>query len=433
MNKFYTFGCGQGATKAMLACIENGTLNMEDCCIVNSTHKDIPEQYRDGAIIISDDPEAGCGKVRSYAKKLMVNYLKNNPNDIVEKLEAGEYQYVNIMATTEGASGSGASVVLAAYLKNLGYPVIITLITGFENDNKGLSNTIEYFKDLNGGDYVVRTVSNKKFLDAANNNVFIAEKLANEDISKAFNIISASGITDSDQNIDATDHFKLITNPGMMFVAEVTVDRKLKNPQQFDKLISDAIDYNTSLDFEPSANKLGIFMNLSEDKLAIVDTNFTTIKKKLCGGENVNELFIHRQYNPELPEFVRIVATGMNLPKEELMDIYTKFKSTATTAKKDDFFSAIADMDTTVASVQSTTANTADDIFAQFDTNDDPDESAIAGMRRPAAKRKLPSATASNNNGSSSSNTTVPPKKKGLLVASKSTETPYSEDSKTNY
>ena len=106
MNKFFTFGCGQGATKAMLHCIETGTLNREDCCIVNSTQKDIPEDYRDGAIIISEDPDAGCGKVRSAAKKLMLNYLKSNPNVIPTILSNGDYQYVNIMATTEGASGS---------------------------------------------------------------------------------------------------------------------------------------------------------------------------------------------------------------------------------------------------------------------------------------------------------------------------------------
>lgn len=39
MNNSYTFACGQGATKAMIHCIEDGTLLKEDCCIVNSTQK----------------------------------------------------------------------------------------------------------------------------------------------------------------------------------------------------------------------------------------------------------------------------------------------------------------------------------------------------------------------------------------------------------
>ena len=50
MNNSYTFACGQGATKAMIHCIEEGTLKIDDCCIVNSTQKDIPYEYRNGNI-----------------------------------------------------------------------------------------------------------------------------------------------------------------------------------------------------------------------------------------------------------------------------------------------------------------------------------------------------------------------------------------------
>ena len=422
MNRFFTFGCGQGATKAMLHCIEEGTLKRDDCCIVNSTHKDIPEEYRDGAIIISEDPDAGCGKVRSAAKKLMLNYLKKNPNVISAILSKRDYQYVNIMATTEGASGSGASVILAKFIESqFDIPVIITLISGFESDTRGLQNTIDYFKDLDGGDFVIRTVSNKKYLDKTNN-TFTAEKMANEDISTAFKIISAFDITDSEQNIDDTDHYKLITNPGMMFVTEVIIDRKLKNPNQFEQMISDAIDYNTSLDFEPSATKIGVFMNISDDKLAIIDTNFTTIKKKLCGSNNVDEFFIHRQYDASKPEFVRIIASGMNLPKEELMDIYNKYQNNknASSSKEDDFFSTISDMDTS-SSEERRVKEKNNDFFAQFDTNDSSDEDDIV-IRR---SRKRSSSFISS---PISSDGSVVEKKKGF-TAKKSDEKSYSEDS----
>ena len=416
MNKFFTFGCGQGATKAMLHCIEEGTLFKEDCCVVNSTQKDIPEEYRDGAIIISEDPDAGCGKVRSAAKKLMLNYLKNNPNVITALLSKDDYQYVNIMATTEGASGSGASVILAKFIESqLDIPVIITLISGFESDTRGLQNTIEYFKDLNGGDFVVRTVSNKKYLDKTSN-TFMAEKMANEDISTAFKIISAYDIIDSEQNIDDTDHYKIITNPGMMFVTEVMIDRKIKNPNQIEQLISDAIDYNTSLDFEPSATKIGIFMNISEEKLSILDTNFTTIKKKLCGNNTVDEFFIHRQYVDTEPEFIRIIASGMNLPKEELMDIYNKYQNTKTSSsKKDDFFDSISDMDTS-SSEERIVKTKNNDFFAQFDTDDTSEEDNLVIKR--SKRRSFQASNLSENT-----------EKKRSFTAKKSDEKkPYSED-----
>jgi hypothetical protein len=427
MNNFFTFGCGQGATKAMIHCIEEGTLQKEHCCVVNSTVKDIPEEYRNGAIIISEDQDAGCGKVRSYAKKLMVNYLKKNPNEILAMI-GDEYQYVNIMATTEGASGSGASVVLAKFIESqLEIPVIITLISGFESDTRGLQNTIEYFKDLNGGNFVVRTVSNKKYLEKTNN-TFTAEKMANDDISTAFKVISAQDIIDSEQNIDDTDHYKLITNPGMMFVTEVLIDRKLKNPAQFEQLISDAIDYNTSLDFEPSATKIGVFMNISDDKLAIIDTNFTTIKKKLCGNNTVDEFFIHRQYNAADPEYVRIIASGMNLPKEELLDIYNKYQNTKTaTSKKDDFFDSISDMDTSSVTDKRAKSKVNDDFFAQFDTEEDSEDDEVV-IKRGKRKNPFSSSPISNSNVNTTNVTGGYEKKKSFTAHKTEERKSYSED-----
>lgn len=436
MNKSFTFGCGQGATKAMIHCIENGTLNRDECCVVNSTVKDIPENYQRDAIIISPDQEAGCGKERNYAKSLMLAYLKQNPNAIEARIPQNA-KYVNILTTTEGASGSGASVILARWIATrIQLPVIITLICGFETDTRGLQNTIEYFKDLEGVDYVVRTVSNKKFLEKTNN-TFVAEKMANEDISTGIKVINAFDIVDSEQNIDDTDHFKLITNPGMMFATEVTFDKKLKNSNQFDQIVSDAIDYSSSLDFTPSATKVGIFMNISDDNLSVIDTNFTTLKKKLCGN-TIDEFFIHRQYIADKPEFVRIIASGMNLPKDELVDIYNKYKKNLNTenSKEDDFFGAIKDMKTNVIkdNKNEIPEDKDDDFFAGFNMEE---LEASSPMNR--GRRRASFSTGNKENTTNQTTTQSPiqsdtykkPNNNNKFVAKKSSsnEIPYSEDS----
>lgn len=436
MNKSFTFGCGQGATKAMIHCIENGTLNRDECCVVNSTVKDIPENYQRDAIIISPDQEAGCGKERNYAKSLMLAYLKQNPNAIEARIPQNA-KYVNILTTTEGASGSGASVILARWIATrIQLPVIITLICGFETDTRGLQNTIEYFKDLEGVDYVVRTVSNKKFLEKTNN-TFVAEKMANEDISTGIKVINAFDIVDSEQNIDDTDHFKLITNPGMMFATEVTFDKKLKNSNQFDQIVSDAIDYSSSLDFTPSATKVGIFMNISDDNLSVIDTNFTSLKKKLCGN-TIDEFFIHRQYIADKPEFVRIIASGMNLPKDELVDIYSKYKKNLNTenSKEDDFFGAIKDMKTNVIkdNKNEIPEDKDDDFFAGFNMEE---LEASSPMNR--GRRRASFSTGNKENTTNQTTTQSPiqsdtykkPNNNNKFVAKKSSsnEIPYSEDS----
>jgi hypothetical protein len=430
MNNSYTFACGQGATKAMLHCIEQGTLDWDYCCIVNSTVKDIPEKYRRDSIVISEDPEAGCGKVRSAAKRLMLEYLKKNPNEVLARIP-DDAQYVNIMTTTEGASGSGASVVLAKYIKSqIDIPIIITLICGFESDTRGLQNTIDYFKDLKDGDFIIRTVSNKRFLEKTNN-TFTAEKMANEDISNGFKVINAFDIVDSEQNIDATDHYKLITNPGLMFVTEVPITRRLKNPNQFDQLISDAIDYSSSLDFEPSATKIGVFLNMSDDNLAVIDTNFTAIKKKLCGNTAIEEFFIHRQSVIASGEFVRIIASGINLPKDELMEMYTKYQdSIVKNDKEDDFFTQIGDMDTSIAKQSTKRTSTDTNFFDEMDTGASEEDEVV--IRR--SRKRAPAGFS----GTPNTATDKPvegggtyEKKRGFTAkksAADKTEQPYSED-----
>ena len=438
MLRSFTFGCGQGATKAMMQCIEDGVLNKSDCKVVNSTSKDIPSEYIKSAIIISDDPDAGCGKVREAAKDLMYQWICENINSLKSLLceydnETNEYypiyDYINIMATTEGASGSGASVVLAQYIKKeLNIPVIITLISGFESDTRGLQNTINYFKDLEGGDFIIKTISNKKYLDQTSN-VFTAEKMANKDISKMMSVIETQDIINSDQNIDDTDLYKLITNPGLMYIGHMDIDKKIKNSEQIDKMICDMIDYTTSLDFEPSATKIGIFMNVTDSTLEKVDTEFTSIKKKLC-SDTLPELFVHKQYNGK-NEFIRIIATGINLPKQELMEMYNKYTDSTNKINNsnDDFFSALSNMTVKQNALEKKQSNTNNDFFSDFKpAKSETTEESNSVLSRTSRRGRRRSILNTNNNQSQSSETS------GRSFSTKNKkEEPYTEDSMNNF
>lgn len=345
----YVFGCGQGATKAMITCIENGVFDKRYCRIVNSTNKDIPKEYVDDSnIIISPNTSFGCGKIREKAYNLMMDYLRENSDDLQDDIAKASPDYVHVISTTEGASGSGASIALAKWLSFLEIPVIITVISGFETDTKGIQNTINYFKDLGDANYTVISVSNKKFkeLNSDASNVFIAEKGVNTVISDIFKTIELKEISDSDQNIDDMDHIKIITNPGLMVCGEAIIPKSTKNQGQMDALISNAIDNNISLDFTPSATRIGIFMNISDDHLEAIDTDFNIIKKKLCGSNSVPELFVHKQYDASLPEFIRFIASGIDLPAQEIIDMYNRFQSeTPNVGDKKSFSELLGDIE----------------------------------------------------------------------------------------
>lgn len=435
MLSSYTFGCGQGASKAMIHAINNGVLDPNFCKIVNSTVKDIPSDYQKNAIIISDDPDAGCGKVRDSAKMLMKYWLKDNPNAIDNIIfnEDKPVDYVNIIATTEGASGSGASVVLAEYiarrakLKDIDILINIILITGFESDTRGLQNTINYFKDLSESAYTIRVVSNKKYLKNSTT-IFEAEEKANDEVSSVLYMIARIGIIDSDHNIDDTDHYRLLTNPGLLFTGEVNMgDQKYKNVDQLNKEISDMIDYTSSLDFKPSATKLGIYMNISEDNMKSVDTTFNIIKKKLCDTDCIPELFIHKQFDSSCYQFIRIIASGISLPIDEFQKMYNKYISSveALDKGKDDFFDKLNQMDTNklVNHDKNTTASDSsmDDFFNDIDSKENPEASKV--MRRTTRFR-----THNKNNSSESTK-----KFRSSPEKSETRQIPYSEDSINKY
>lgn len=348
MLKSFTIACGQGATKAMIKCIEKGILKPEECIIVNSTTKDIPVDYREGGksgvqnIIISNNKDAGCGKVRENAKILMKEYIDNNPDKIeglLDKLENADF--IHIMSTTEGASGSGASVVLAEYLDQaLMYevgegnwakvPIIITAISGWESDLRGVQNTINYYKDIAGKNYTIHTVSNKKYnengLGSDGETIFNMEDNINESIAKSVAAIKADGIIDSDTNIDDTDHFKVITNKDLLVCFEINLKQVLNSSKNFNTWIATAIDQSLDLPFKPTAKKVAIYINIDDSRLNIIDTSFAIIKERLCLGNVAQELFVHRQNDRSKGEFIRIIASGLDFPLDEITKMYERLK-----------------------------------------------------------------------------------------------------------
>jgi hypothetical protein len=183
-----------------------------------------------------------------------------------------------------------------------------------------------------------------------------------------------------------------------MFTGEIDVEnKKYKNIDQTNKDLADVIDYSSSLDFKPSATRIGIYMNISDHNLNAIDTTFSIIKKKLCRDNSIPELFIHRQYNRDIHQFIRIIATGMELPTDEVKDMYNKYQNSASLInnKKENFFDSLKDMDTKQINqtMFNDKINKASDFFDQMKKQDnsenkDTDETS-AVIKRARRNRKL--------------------------------------------
>lgn len=335
-------GIGAAGNKAAITLIENNIIPREKVMLVNSTVKDIPADYSDIAIKFKS-AEGGCGKEREIAKNLALEALQNSEINLDSFVDPTD-SFVIIATSSEGGTGCGASTIFAEYFKSVvGIPVHLFVFTGFEDDGRGLQNTIELFQDLDE-EYIVEAISNKKFLDDSDvgGNKIKAEKKANQEFSKKVKILLGGLISNSEQNIDETDLYKLTTTPGYMMIDFCPL-KGIKNTESFNRALVDMLDESKCLDIsEPSAKRLGVIFNVSEKSQDFVDFSANVLRERLGFPY---EYFQHIQSVGDT-EFVAFIASGMQMPIDEIKEVYEKYKeqSSRVNKKKDSFFDYVGDL-----------------------------------------------------------------------------------------
>lgn len=339
MLKAKFIGIGAAGNKAVINLIEKGVVTKKDVKLLNSTTRDIPSEYHDIAYTFKDSV-GGCGKERDIAKNLALNSLRVNDLNLDGLLDPDD-KMVIIANSSEGGTGCGASSIIADYMSSVvGANVHMFVFTGFEEDGRGLQNTVEYFQDLKE-DYVVEAISNKKFLEVTGNKLK-AEKAANDEFARRVKILLGHVIVEAEQNIDDTDLYKISTTPGYMSIELAYLD-KVKNVDMFNRIVADAIDNSKSLDFEPTAKRIGVILHVSEKTKECIDYSFSVIKEKFG---TPYEIFTHIQDNEDSKEFIAIIASGIKLPLEDVKEIYERYKqeSSKVDKRKDMFFDFASDL-----------------------------------------------------------------------------------------
>lgn len=311
-------GVGAAGNKAVIQLLEQGVIQSSSCLLLNSTLTDVPEKYKEFAIEFGD--VKGCGKERNLAKEMIVDALSNHTVNLDAFLDP-EDKMVVIVTSSEGGTGCGASSVIAQYMKEvINTNVQMFVFTGFEDDVRGLKNTVDWFHDLSE-EYVVQTISNKSFLDEAKGNRKKAENLANQEFVKRVSTLLGQNIIASDNNIDDTDLYKIDTTPGFMTI-EHCVLNKIRSVEDFNNALENMMRETHSLDNERSAKRIGIIINCGEKTQEFIDQSFEVIKDKY--GEPY-ELFLHIQ-NYHDDEYVDIIVSGMKIPFDDVKTTYNKYK-----------------------------------------------------------------------------------------------------------
>lgn len=341
MLKAKVIGTGAAGNKAAIELVNSGKFPITDITLINSTDRDIPEEYHNDAIIFGKSRPnhlGGCGKERTLGKKMFIEDIKNRKIDldgIVDK----DTNFVIIVSSTEGGSGSASAPIIAKYIRTvLNIPVVLVLFFGFNTDARGMQNSIELCQELESS-FTVIGISNEKFLNQVNGNKSKAEHLANKEFCNIVSILTGADMKPGNQNIDRTDLYKLVTTPGYMAVGTTSL-KNAKNSSMIGAAIKNGIDESKFVDTsDKSAKRMGLIFNIPEDMEDSIDIN----------GENFvkaygipYEMYTHIQY-ADKDAFMRWIVAGMNLPVNAINEIYEKYMDTSANVSKgkDAFFSMV--------------------------------------------------------------------------------------------
>lgn len=340
MLSFTVIGCGAAGNKAVIDLMGIG-YNPKKCYLVNSTAKDIPEQYRDETIIFgaSSNRLGGCGKERSIGRDMLLTDLKSGAIDLDKMIDPND-QAIVLVGSTEGGSGSSSIPILAKYFKQVhGKNVICIFFFGFNDDVRGMQNSIELCKELSS-EYTVIGISNEKFL--VNGNKFMAEKCANELFVDVIKILTGAIIVPGPQMIDDTDLYKVVTTPGYMIANTLSFSRP-KTEQVYNETIKDFLNNQCFVDpgKNPGSKRIAMIFDIPDS-----DSNIDykgSVLRQLYGEPY--EFFTHLNDQSEVYRISYIIS-GMNLPTEEIQNIYDEYieRTSRVNKSRDSFFDVIDQM-----------------------------------------------------------------------------------------
>lgn len=335
--KFKFIGLGAAGNKAVLELINQKCCKEEDVLLVNSTDKDFPANYSGRKIILKQD-NTGCGKERAVAKECALTNVS-----AFDDLE-NTCEEVVLVASMEGGTGSGALPIIANYLDQvLGKNIHIVGFKGFEDDVRGLQNTVEFMQDISKLDVDIMLIDNKTFI-IDNANRFEIEKAANIEFCNRMRVLTGQDIMASTQNIDDTDIKKVVNTIGYKTIETFTFGNEvLTSRELFNKKCRFAIAFSKSVKCEnPGMQRLAVIANIMPESEDGIDDSFSTIKDHYGVPY---ECFFHKQYDGK-EQYISFICSGMKLPIDDLEATYEKYKeqSNLVNKERDEFADKAAEL-----------------------------------------------------------------------------------------
>ena len=349
MLQMTVFGVGAAGNKAAINLIEKNIISKEYVKLLNTSSKDIPEQYKNSDIFVPfSSGLGGCGKESSKGKAAIVNAMRKGVVDFGELFNE-DSQEVILVSSVEGGTGSGSVPQIAKFFIENEVPTHVFALIGFQDEARGINNTLRFFKELPDG-VILHTINNSFFLDYTKN-YSKAEQAANDEFATEIEILRGSKLINSSQIIDDADLLKINTaQAGYMTINHIDLSG-IKNVSGFNQAIIEAFDNSCYMESSSTCKLIAVIVNGSRKIKMSVDNSYEVIKRYVGTPQ---ELFQHIQPDNDEEyvdsEYIDIIVGGMKYPEESIMDMSSKYKKL-----KDQL---------------STKRKSFDDIFADIDVDD---------------------------------------------------------------
>ena len=308
----YVFGMGAAGNKATLDLVELKVINSDSYALFNTNSGDIPRDQHSKFIQLESEFEGGAAKDPAVGRAAMQNYLSDEKNvhDLYNSIPE-DVDFVSIITSVEGGTGSGATPILADYIANvLDIPVHLFVFIGFHNEQVGMNNTIEFIKRLIAlSNVTIHIIQNDKFNNAPTYK--LKEKEANKYVGTLLDIIMGKGRQESTQNIDDADAYKLFTTPGIMGIVNINCSGR-RSKTDMNAAVVEAFDSSVEADYGGDAQRLAMILNASEATQAIFDDELQAVRYYTNNNGGPEEIYRHIQNDGTVNEYCIIVAAGMS-------------------------------------------------------------------------------------------------------------------------
>ena len=290
---------------------------------LNSSQKDLDTLGNNVTKLLIGDSK-GAGKNRDEAKLFIKNSIRTIvQGDEVRKFfkddEKNEKDFVFVVSSTGGGTGSGAAPMLTEILKSIYAGVNFILVGVLPTINEAMSsqvNTLEYFKELyeTTSDIPYMIYDNEKMSGSAVN---IMMEGINSAIVDDIDIIRGSRqISTKYSAIDEKDMTTILTTSGRIVIAGAkNIKEKMLDKTSIDQLIIE--DFKSNAHAETNRDKIvhriGVISILDERCAEKFDGQVTGVQEFVgTPVETFQHFAIKDSQTSGLPNEVIVIASGLS-------------------------------------------------------------------------------------------------------------------------